>query len=429
MIINNAFVMKKVYVIIDIENVAVKYKKEALQDFNTRLNKDGYEVFKIGMAAKDSAQLNVWKQMCLEVFEINLDNIKITRVAAGYDSADMAMSFIAGFWCKENENNKYPFVILSNDKIFKKTEIYIKAENIDCLEYFWSKEEYKSIKQPQKSLIFEYEKYPYGYGKCEISIPRLDVISHPNETDHPISYIPLPNIGEEFSLGIENNQSEQHICLDYWNQDKKVSMYPIHAYVGYYRGQLYVRSAKGFRRGDKSVEINNVIINSANGNRLLEDGDLLKIGKFVFKVAIPKVFSERKLQQNNSIDNIVKNTEIALHQWIRNKLSSISNNWWTDFVRDDIRRGCNERNEGRTEHSYNYTFIKDLLTIIKDNWDVFSTSLVPYYMSKKKCEKAFSHFIILRNKVMHPTRNELYEEEISFLKDFNSTITFITNKE
>ena len=97
--------MKKVYVIIDIENVAVKYKKEALQDFNTRLNKDGYEVFKIGMAAKDSAQLNVWKQMCLEVFEINLDNIKITRVAAGYDSADMAMSFIAGFWCKENENN------------------------------------------------------------------------------------------------------------------------------------------------------------------------------------------------------------------------------------------------------------------------------------------------------------------------------------
>ena len=419
--------MKKVYLIIDVENVAFKNNVEALKDFHIRLNSDGYEVYKIGMAAKDLTQLYVWKQMCLEEFEINIDNIKIIRAAAGYNSADMAMSFIAGYWCKENEDNKYPFIILSNDKIFKKTEIYIKAENMDCLEYFWSKEELKIIKQPQESLNFDYEKYPYGYGKCEISIPRLDVITHPNETDHPISFIPLPNIGEEFSLGIESNNSEQHICLDYWNQDKKKSMYPIHAYVGYYKGQLYVRSAKGFRRGDKSVEINNVIINSANGNKLLENGDLLKIGRFVFKVAIPKTFSERKLQQNINNDNIVKNTEIALHQWIRIKLNTLSKNWWFDFVRDDIRRGCDERNKSRTEHSYNYTFIKDLLVIIKDNWDVFGASFVPYFMSKKKCYKAFSNFILIRNKVMHPTRNELEADEISFMKDFNFTISSITN--
>ena len=160
----------------------------------------------------------------------------------------------------------------------------------------------------------------------------------------------------------------------------------------------------------------------------MEDGDLLKIGKFVFRVVVPRTFSERRLQQTN-IDNIVKNTEIMLHQWIHNKLQKLSNNWWLDFVQDEIRRGCDERNESTTEHSYNYTYIRDLFTIIKDNWDVFNTCFVPYYMSKTKLNKAFSHFILIRNKVMHPTRNELEDDEISFLKDFHSTITFITNKE
>ena len=420
--------MKKVYLLIDIENVSIKNKRDALSDLASRLAIDGYVAYKIGLASKTINQLNDWKEMCINIFQVNVDSIITIKVASGYDSADMALCFIAGYWCKENETKKYPFVILSNDKILKKVEIYIKLLDIDCLSYNLDFDSFKRIKCEKESIIFDKEFYPYGYNECQITIPHLDVVTHPIETDHPISYIPIPNIGEEITFGISRSDAYQHISLDYWDQQKKHTLYPIHSYIGYKNNsQLYVRSSKGFRRGPRSVEINGTIIDSSRGNVPLKDGDILKIGGFVFKVVIPLCYSNRELIKGDSVDSIVKNTEILLHQWIRKSLESSNENWWIEQVREDIRIGCEERKDSPYEHPYNYTFLRDLDKIVKDNWDLFCMSISPFYMSKGKFDRSLSQFITIRNKVMHPTRIDLAGDEVTFLNDFYYTINAIVN--
>ena len=279
--------IKKVYLLIDIENVSTKNRKEELCEMYEQLFHDGYAIYKIGLAAKDIQLLNDWKIICHEIFGTDLENIKILKAATGYDTADMALCFMAGYWCKENEIEKLPFIILSNDKLLKKVEIHIKQLDIECLEYKINTNSWKKCKE-KPTLSFNEELYPYGYDSPSICIPYLRVITHPTKTDHPITYIPIPNIGEEISIGGGDYNSDLHVSLNYWDQGNHSSLYSIHAYMGYKsNNQLYIRSAKGFRRGVHSVEINNVIINSANGNLALKDGDIIKIGGFVFKIIIP----------------------------------------------------------------------------------------------------------------------------------------------
>lgn len=426
--------MEKVYLLIDVENVSIKNRKEAMKAFGQRLANDGYTVYRIGLAAKDSNLLNEWKEICINLFKMDKESIKTERAAAGYDSADMALCFIAGYWSKENELERFPFIILSNDKILKKVEIYIKRLEIECLSYSLVLDSFKRPTKEPVPIIFDEDVYPYGYTKCEISIPHLDVITHPCDTDHPIVYLPIPNIGEEITLGInkvnsQNPDTIKHVCLDYWDQMKKHSLYPIHSYIGYKNnGMMYIRSAKGFRRGARSVEVNGRIINSAEGNVSIKDGDNLKVGGFVFNVVIPKCYSNRKIIKDDNVDTTVKNIEIILHQWIRNTLEISNKNWWEELVREDIRQGCDERNDSDIEHSYNFTFLKDLDKIIKDNWTLFSNKVAPYYMSKGKFSRSLSQFILIRNKVMHPTRTNLGADELEFISDFNYTIDAIVNE-
>ena len=420
--------LQNVYILIDVDCISIKRRAEAVYEFANRLSFDGYTTYKVGIVSKQEHLLNDWHNLCINYLGCTDDRIVSIRAAAGNNSADMLLCFIAGYWCKENENQRFPFIILSADRILKKVEIYIKVFNIECLNYELNLNQFFEKKELPIPIEFSIDKYPYIYDKLDIGIPYLNVIDHPYVTDHPIVSIPIPIIGEELTLGSLYKDSEQHISLDYWDQGSKHSMYPINIFLGYNHNHLFVRSAHGYKKKKGCVAINNQIVDSSKGNIILKNGDLLKVGNFLFKVVIPLLFSERELLKTDNPDpnTVINNTEIMLHKCVKETLQKNNKNWWTDLVREEIRTGCEERNDSGIEHSYNYIFIKDLDTIITDNWNCFKDRFIHYFLSKNKFKRALSHFIMARNKVMHPTRMELTEDEMSFINDFYCAIQCVT---
>ena len=414
--------MENVYLLIDIENVSIKKRREALIHLRDRLTEDGYEVYKAGLASKSLSQIEEWEGMILNTFQIAKQNVMGIKTSSGYDSADMTICFMAGLWCKENEVSRYPMIILSNDKILKSIEDQIQSLGIKCLQYDLNPDKFKKEKKTVP-IEFRKDKYPFNYTTVQLGIPSFLVITYPKDTDYPISSIPIPNIGEEFSIGSSHGDTHEDttICLDYWDQGMH-TLYPIHVYVGYKEGEVYVRSAKGHRTGQHAVERNGVLIESSMGNIVLSHGDIIRIGGFLFRVNIPRSYSEREIVSLDDTSSTIKNAEILLHQWIRNVLKASNDNWWDQLVRKDIQAECNARNNSTFEHSYNYTFLRDLDKIIADNWGLFDPMISPYYMSKGSFRKALSKFMMIRNKEMHPTREKLADDEVEFISAFLFTL-------
>lgn len=413
--------MRKVYLLIDIENVSVKNLQNSLEDLFQRMHSDGYEVFKVGYASTRANLIEEWNQLIRFSFDIPQDHILSICSLSGYDSADMALCFIAGMWCKENELDKYPFLLLSNDKLLKRIENQIQSMSIECLRYELDPEKYKGKKKEPHYVEFNGNNYPFCLYPPQKVIPSLSIIECPSKTDHPIQSIPIPNIGEELSLGRGSNND---ICLDYWDQYNP-SLYSTHLFLGYSHDSIYIRSAKGHRRGRRSIEINGILIDSSQGNVPINNGDLLKVGLFVFKVSLPRLFSERPLLNNNDIHSVLDNIEILLSRWIRGTLQALNKDWWTLYIDQEIRDQCEERNTSSIEHSFNYLLFSDLGKIIMSNWVVFSPLILPLFLTRRLFRKAFSRLTEIRNLKAHPMRKDLDIDDIAFANSFYNTMLII----
>ena len=408
------------YLLIDIENSTVSNLGDAVIDLRSNIHSKSLSVHKIGLSSKDSDLLKRWEITCKEVFSLSDEQIFSLKTYSGSEAADMGLCFIGGIFANQNSSDKYPFILVTEDKVLGYLERYLEIQGIICHRFYINKDIFKSVKQI-KQIEFNVNKYPFNYEEF-IQFPSLIVKKTPNSNTPIIKQIQLPDIGRELTFGREGAD----INVDYWDKcEKSKTIYETHVSFIYSEGLIFVRSAMGFRRGQHAVVLNDKILSSKDGNIKLFTGDILKVGGFIFELFIPKSFSKRKLNKSIDVHTLSKNIEIILHQWVRDKLTPVSEDWWHILVSDIIRIECDSRNNNLTEHSYNFVFLREIEKIIISNWQYFEITLCQYFLSKTKFREAISKFITIRNKVMHPTRAEITSDEYNFINNLEFQMTCV----
>ena len=122
----------------------------------------------------------------------------------------------------------------------------------------------------------------------------------------------------------------------------------------------------------------------------------------------------------------MRNIEIKIHNVTRDTLSKVNSDWWLNLVDERIRKMCESRVKNSKEHPFTHTILHDLQGIISQNWTYFKNDFSPAWLSKSEFNRAMSDLIPIRNKIMHPVRNELGLNEKFYLLIFERRINEIS---
>lgn len=131
----------------------------------------------------------------------------------------------------------------------------------------------------------------------------------------------------------------------------------------------------------------------------------------------------------------VRELETTLHQFVRDvlvdSLGEDEQDWWVKGVPTQIRAECAMRREEdpAREDVYRYTYLLDLRTIVDKNWAMFEHHLQsarPHLKSKGDFLKSIARLNDLRNRVAHPIRMSVSDEDLSFLRSFCDVVRNFT---
>jgi hypothetical protein len=427
---------KRVCVLYDEENVGggATRAEEILQ----LLRSSGAEIRLFIVASKDR---NILKNITT-IFE-HVAPVEAPRVFSNKDSADAMLIMYSGFClAKAISNQEYDGIVsVSDDKLISQSlrlwvdkglraYILCKTETsrftaispkIKTIRY-----DYKSKKKATHSPTFDRETYPYVYeGNAPARQSYLEVISLPNKRAPIPKYVILPLVGEEISVGANRKfrrgnaeiEKIQDCALDYWQHDR-YPLYSPNVFFGLDEGGWYLRSAKGFRREMNAVMVNNKLIDSSDGKVRLKNGDNIFVKGFVFRFdeidAITYNFPKSLENPHDKIDAI----ELFLHKLIFETLSSASSDWWTSLVPPTVRETCErmQTENKSSNHPSRFLYIRDMITIISENWTLFCpTPIGKAWTSNKLFKKGSGHLISVRNKVSHSMRGPLDARDSAFL--------------
>jgi hypothetical protein len=134
----------------------------------------------------------------------------------------------------------------------------------------------------------------------------------------------------------------------------------------------------------------------------------------------------------------ISESESSLHQFVKAKLmqelGEDENDWWMKGIPQKIRLRCvtTREEDPSREEPYTYTNLIDLGTIIANNWGIFDNCFRPFrehVKSKNDVDSMICRVNEIRKRVFHstsPTRMELADEEISFLRSFHELVKKLT---
>ena len=115
-----------------------------------------------------------------------------------------------------------------------------------------------------------------------------------------------------------------------------------------------------------------------------------------------------------------------IHNFIFSQLKQVfgsdSDKWWRLGVPKQIQKDCAVKSieVDPPEPPENFLLVLDYQKIVKTNWKLFGDTFTP--PDKKQGNKDakmtwFVKFNSIRNRVMHPERQDITEEEYLFIKD------------
>lgn len=114
----------------------------------------------------------------------------------------------------------------------------------------------------------------------------------------------------------------------------------------------------------------------------------------------------------------IRRIEIALHDKIREVLvhgyGDGESGWWRQGVPEKVRVKCQERRERDHDdpcQPFCYSDLLDLDAILEDEWSLLKELFADYAANRKQLSKDLRQLNRIRNKVMHPVRGLVPDEE------------------
>jgi len=131
----------------------------------------------------------------------------------------------------------------------------------------------------------------------------------------------------------------------------------------------------------------------------------------------------------------LRELETGLHEFVRTVLVESygeGESWWVDGVPTQVRAECAKRREEdpARDEVWRYTYLLDLKTIVDKNWATFEPilrSARPRVKSKKEFLDSIARANEIRNKVAHPIRTAVTDEDVSFLRWLYDVIKGLTS--
>ena len=165
-----------------------------------------------------------------------------------------------------------------------------------------------------------------------------------------------------------------------------------------------------------------------------------KLRKMLENEKLERLMQDRLPANKPSVQAYVyiSESESSLHRFVKvqlmQELGEDENDWWMKGIPHSIRVRCvtTREDDASREEPYSYTNLIDLGTIISKNWRIFETCFRPFreeVKSKSDVESMICQVNEIRKKVFHstsPTRMELADEEISFLRSFHELVEKLT---
>lgn len=201
----------EIILLIDIENQNTINSEDMVSNFKEELNLKNIKINKIGFASKDANLLSRWIHICLNILELNKDDVISIKSKPGANSGDMALCFLAGYLINLN-NNSSNFLIISEDRILSSTMNLIKRFGGKYSITTFNKQNFTK-KNKVKEIVFEIEKYPFLKQSDQNIFPRILCRKSPREGDPVLDKIIIHDYGHEITLGRDGSD----INLDYWD--------------------------------------------------------------------------------------------------------------------------------------------------------------------------------------------------------------------
>jgi len=118
--------------------------------------------------------------------------------------------------------------------------------------------------------------------------------------------------------------------------------------------------------------------------------------------------------------------EIALHQKIQitlvDRYGDSEVGWWRKGIPESVRVKCQERREKDQDdpcEPFCYSDLLDLDTIFQKRWSLLKDLIRDYSADRKKLSKDLRRLNRIRNKIMHPVRGQVPDEEdFDFVHEF-----------
>lgn len=141
-------------------------------------------------------------------------------------------------------------------------------------------------------------------------------------------------------------------------------------------------------------------------------------------------------EHNQEVKDLSSDLQRKINIFVIETLKDIhGDSWWIKSVPIDVQKACATKaiDNRSTEPHENFLLLLDYQRIIsdKENWKIFSETFTPPgYESKSKSSRLewFVPFNNIRNKLSHPERDVVTEDEYHYLKDLvewlNPRITF-----
>jgi len=165
--------------------------------------------------------------------------------------------------------------------------------------------------------------------------------------------------------------------------------------------------------------------------------DTLAGGRAFERLASPETapYDLVVFDEAHKLSAYLRELETGLHEFVRTVLVESfgeGESWWVDGVPTQVRAECAKRREEdpARDEVWRYTYLLDLKTIVDKNWAAFEPilrSACPQVKSKKEFLDSIARANEIRNKVAHPIRTAVTDEDVSFLRWLYDVIKGLTS--
>lgn len=214
------------------------------------------------------------------------------------------------------------------------------------------------------------------------------------------NFIPFFRDQKQITIG-----SKTDISLQIWDVPKGLNQKAaVFHYMAFPNNTWAIRSLKGMRHNRKEISVNNKIIDSSCGDVPIKNGDAIKLGVFSFRF---KTDEREELFRYESPEILIVESEKLL----KNIFMTFPENSIPDDVFDEISESgviCWEK-----------VYLRHYRKILSFNWKSQELDLLrKNFGNKRNFNSMFVKMNEIRNKVKHPSRGSLDDDEKMALVDF-----------